>query len=113
MTFTAISFFLLKQRRGCPSRSKYPDYSLRCVIAKRNFLARVIRPVVAQSPGSHLLRPAVGHPDDDVAIPGPGMLAIILARTRRMIGVGMIPAQQVKPLFARSRFRGTHILCGQ
>jgi len=46
---------------------------------------------------------AVGHANDHIAIPRPGMFAIVLARLRRMIGVRMIPADHVQILFA-SRF---------
>src|SRR5437660_1123303 len=54
--------------------------------------------IVTQAPRSHILRRAMVHADDDVAIPRPGVILIILAGLRRMIRMRMIPPDDLQPL---------------
>src|SRR5947209_7167994 len=61
--------------------------------------------------------PRVGHPpaldrDDQVGEPRPGVLAVEVARPRRMIGVGMVVADDVEPRGARLALRGEDGLGG-
>src|SRR5215475_1873087 len=75
-----------------------------------NRLRRKLRPIVLQPPRSHLLRLALGNAHDDVAVPRPRMITVVLARPRRMIWMRVIPADNVKSLLARSLFRFNHVL---
>src|SRR5260370_42322596 len=79
-------------------------------IPHSNLLASILRAVVAQSPRSHLLRLALGYAHDDVAVPRPSVLAVILAGSRRMIRMRMIPANHIQPLLARGLLRIPYIL---
>ena len=47
---------------------------------------------------------AVGDADDDVAVPGPGVVVIELAGRGWMIGMRVIPADDVDALFASGFF---------
>jgi len=58
------------------------------------------------------MRLAGGHTYDHVAIPGPGMLAIVFAGLGRMIGMGMIPANQVQSLLFGGALGGAKIVGG-
>src|SRR5260370_11958914 len=89
-----------------------PDLSPSRVIANGNFLATIIRAVIAQAPRSHLRRLAVSHADNHIAIPRPGMLAIILAGPRWMIRMRMIPAYDVQFLFPGGFLRIAHVFGG-
>ena len=60
--------------------------------------------VVGEAPAGHVFGAAVGDADDDVAVPGPGVVAIELARLGWMIGMRVIPADDVDSLFAGSFF---------
>jgi hypothetical protein len=68
--------------------------------------------IVGELPGSHVTRLAGGHTYDHVAIPGPGMLAIVFAGLGRMIWMGMIPANQVQSLLFGSALGGAKIVGG-
>src|SRR3954462_8055034 len=63
-----------------------------------------MRTVFHQSPRSHVLRLAGMHADDDVAVPGPGVLAVKFAGTRWMIGMRMVPAEQFEAALGSSAF---------
>src|SRR5882762_4065828 len=76
-----------------------PTRSTGGAIANGDFLAGVGGAIVAQAPRRHVLRLAVGHANDHIAIPRPGMLAIILARLCRMVRMRMIPADYVQVFF--------------
>src|SRR2546430_10279548 len=71
---------------------------------------RNLLPVVVQPPRSHVLWLALRHADDDVAVPRPGVIAIVLARTRRMIRVRVIPANNIQPLLPCGLFRIEYVL---
>src|SRR5260370_8310501 len=89
-----------------------PDLSPSRVIANGNFLASIRRAVIAQAPRSPLRRLAVSHADNPIAIPRPGMLAIILAGPRWMIRMRMIPAYDVQFLFPGGFLRIAHVFGG-
>src|SRR5258708_39589708 len=90
-----------------------PTRSTGGAIANGNLLAGVGGAIVTQTPRRHVLRLAVGHAHDHIAIPWPGMLAVIQAGLRRMIRVRMIPADHVQVLVASRFFRVAHILGGE
>jgi hypothetical protein len=69
-----------------------------------------MRAVVGEKPGSHIAGLAAGHAHDYIAVPGPSMLAIIFAGLGRMIGMGMIPADEVQSLIFGSALGGAKIL---
>src|SRR5260370_28463264 len=79
-------------------------------IPHSNFLASILRAVVAQSPRSHLLRLALGYAHDDVAVPRPSVLAVILAGSRRMIRMRMIPAHHIQSPVPPALLRIPYIL---
>src|SRR5882762_6492275 len=87
-----------------------PTRSMSRAIANGDFLAGVGGAIVTQTPRRHVLRLAVGHANDHVAIPRPGMFAIVLARLRRMVRMRMIPADHVQILFASRFLRIAYIL---
>src|SRR6266849_674779 len=89
-----------------------PNPLSRSAIANGNLLTGVVRAVVPQAPRSHFRGLAAGHADDHVAVPGPSMLAVILAWARGMIGMRMIPAHDVQFLLPRRFLRIAHILGG-
>src|SRR5215831_5165538 len=60
-------------------------------------------------PRGHVLRGAILHADDDVAVPRPSMVLIILARARGMIRMRMIPADDLQTLRLRSLVGLEHI----
>src|SRR5260370_37589086 len=72
----------------------------RGAMANLNPLGRKLLAVVVQPPGSHVLRRAVMHADDDVAIPRPGVVAVIFAWARAMVGSSMIPSDDFETLLA-------------
>src|ERR1700722_17354444 len=57
---------------------------------------------VGGAPAGDIFGATVGDADDDVAVPGPCVGLIELARPGWMIGVRVIPADDVDSLFARS-----------
>src|ERR1700747_2975472 len=63
------------------------------------FFAGVLGAVVCEVPGGHFLGLAVGDTDDDVAVPGPSVLTVVLAGARGVIGMGVIPANQLQAAF--------------
>src|SRR5207248_11676994 len=67
---------------------------------------------VTQATRSHILRRAFVHADDDVAIPWPGVILIVLARSRWMIRMRMIPPDDLQPLGLRCLVGFQHIFCG-
>src|SRR5882724_7553238 len=75
-----------------------------------NSFRRKLLPIVVQSPRSHILWLALRHADDDVAVPRPGVIAIVLARTRRMIRVRVIPTYNIQLLLPGKLFRIEYIL---
>src|SRR5258708_33032330 len=106
----------LLRRQPCRDRAQQccaPARSTSRAIANGDFLAGVGGAIVTQTPRRHVLRLAVGHTYDHIAIPRPGMLAIILAGLRRMIGVRRIPADYVPVLVASRSLRVAHILGGE
>src|SRR5882762_10513138 len=108
----------VRSRRRMPCRDGAqqccaPTRSTSRAIANGDFLAGVGGAIVAQAPRRHVLRLAVGHTNDHIAIPRPGMLAIVLAGLRRMIGMRMIPADYVQVLVASRFLRVAHILGGE
>src|SRR6266404_2875041 len=96
ITFTGISFL----------RCSLAGALDRGAVANFDAFGRKLLPIVIQSPGGHLLRRPVLHADDDVAVPRPRMIAIELARRRRMVGSRMIPANDVHTTLARRFLRG-------
>jgi len=52
------------------------------------------------------------HADDDIAVPGPGVIAIVLARARGMIRMGMIPADDFESLGDRGFFGVANVFRG-
>ncbi len=57
-----------------------------------------------------MLGRAVLHADDDVAVPRPGVIAVIFAGPRRMVGMRMIPADDFEALLACRLFRRKNVL---
>src|SRR6266850_7384992 len=99
ITFTGISF----------PRCSLVDALDRSAVANFDAFGRKLLPVVIQSPGRHFLRCAVLHAHDDVAVPRPRVIAIELARPRRMVRMRMIPANDVQPMAARLFLRSHDI----
>src|SRR5690348_9341475 len=93
---------VLKPAKPSPSR----------VILYRKFLASIFRAVVIQAPRSHLLRVALGYADNDIAVPRPSVLAVILAGSCRMIRMRVIPAHYIQSLLARGLLRMPYIFRG-
>src|SRR5216684_524301 len=85
ITFTGISFH----------RCSLAGTLNRGAVANFDVFGRKLLPIVIQSPGSHFLRRPVLYAHDDVAVPWPGVIAIILAGPRRMVRMRMIPAHDV------------------
>ena len=71
---------------------------LRSGLLQANIFALKIAAIVGEPPGSHFFRNFVGHAYDNVAVPRPGMIAIVLAGTRRMIRMRMIPSDDFQTL---------------
>src|SRR6201996_6469448 len=65
--------------------------------------------VVGEAPACHFFGFTVGDADDDVAVPGPGGVLIELAGLGWMIGVRVIPADDVYSLFACVFFGVAHV----
>src|SRR6266403_748039 len=102
ITFTGISFFSV-----VPGEIS----GLHCgAMASLNSLGRKPLAVVVQTPGGHVLRRAVLHAHDDVAVPRPRVVAVIFAWPRRMVGMRMVPADHFKTLLARRFFRCQDVL---
>src|SRR5260370_16835158 len=81
-------------------------------MANLNPLGRKLHAVIVQPPGSDVLRRAVMHADDDVAIPRPGVVAVIFAWARRMVGMRMIPSDHFETLLASGLFRRQDVYRG-
>src|SRR5215469_14741235 len=109
MTLTSMFFSMVKQTVSPFARR---CFSNRCAILNLDALRRVVLPVVVQPPRTHFRRPAAHYADDDVAVPGPGVFTVELARLRGVVGMRVIPSHHVEPLPARSLFRFEHIFCG-
>src|SRR5689334_7911823 len=73
----------------------------RGALTNLNRLRGKLLPVIAQPPGSHLLRCPVHYADDHVAVPGPRMVPIVLAWPRWMIRMRVIPAYDLESLRVR------------
>src|SRR5260370_24986066 len=101
---------IVKKNRRSEDR---PLQILNCgAVSNLDSLGRKLGAVFVQTPGSHVRRSAVGHADDNVAIPGPSVIAVILAGPRRMVGMRMIPADDFKALGAGRFFRRENVLGG-
>src|SRR5882672_10048152 len=95
ITFTGISFL-----RRC-----WAGALDRGAMANFDAFGRKFLPIIVQAPGRHLLRRAILHADDDVAVPRPRVIAIKLARPCQMVRMRMIPAHDVHTAHARCPFR--------
>src|SRR5437773_11743743 len=82
----------------------------RSAVPSLNPFGRTPFAVVGQAPGGHLLRRAFLLAHDDVAVPRPGMIAVILAGARRMVRVRMIPADNIESVLARGFFGAPHVV---
>src|SRR5713226_3810740 len=103
-TFTDI--FCLPAPSSCASDFSSHPHDL-------NLLLRESRSILRKLPGAHFLRSAFFHAHDNIAVPRPGVLAIILAGPRWMVGVRMIPADHFQPVhLCPSFFCLAHIICG-
>src|SRR6266446_1550448 len=80
-------------------------------MANLNPFRRKLLAVVVQTPRSHVLGRAVLHAHDDVAVPRPGVIAVIFAWPRRMVWMRMIPADHFEALVA-CRFFCRHNVFG-
>src|SRR5947209_19614821 len=67
--------------------------------------------IVTQAPRSHILRRAMVHADDDVAIPRPGVILVILAGLRRMIRMRMIRPDDLQHLRLCVFVSVEHVFC--
>src|SRR4029077_17950549 len=77
---------------------------------RRNVLLQKSRPVIFQTPGSHVPRHSGVDAEDDIAVPWPGMIAVVVAWSRRMVGMRMIPADHFQSLRPRGLFCVSHIV---
>src|ERR1700728_1102503 len=68
--------------------------------------------VVVQAPRCGIARLAFLDAHDDVAIPRPGMIAVVFAGTCGRIGMRMIPPDQLQFLLAGRLFRRTDVVGG-
>src|SRR6266567_1283932 len=108
--FSPTSYYIFKNKRG----SKDPPLQIlnRGAMANLDAFRRKRAAIIVQTPGSHVLRRAIVHADDDVAIPWPGVILIELAGARGMIRMRMIPANDFETLRLR-RFVGfEHVFRG-
>src|ERR1041384_26066 len=73
-------------------RSNDPPLQIlnRGAVANLDTFRRKRMAIIVQTPRSHILRRAIVHADDDVAIPRPGVILIELAGPRGMIRMRMI-----------------------
>ena len=102
ITLLPFAFLLMSQiqrKRSCKKLNEM--LAMRCGF---NGLSIIRGAVVAQSPGIHIARLAGLHADDDVTVPGPRVITIVLAGAGWMIRVRMIPANQLEILCARGLF---------
>src|SRR2546427_8849005 len=60
-----------------------------------------LRPVVLQPPRFHVFGEVLHHAGDDITVPRPGVLAVILTGSRRMIRVGVVPADHLQAALTR------------
>src|SRR2546422_11001304 len=60
-----------------------------------------LRPVVFQPPRFHVFGEALHHAGDDITVPRPGVLPVILAGSRRMIRVRVVPADHLQAALTR------------
>src|SRR5205807_6867845 len=60
-----------------------------------------LRPVVFQPPRFHVFGEVLHHAGDDITVPRPGVLAVILAGSRRMIWVRVVPADHLQAALTR------------
>src|SRR5712691_1751314 len=90
-TFTAI--LCLPAPSSCASDFSSHPHDLNLLLGKS-------RSILRKLPGAHFLRSAFFHAHDNIAVPRPGVLAIILAGARWMVGVRMIPAHYLEPPLA-------------
>src|SRR5260370_40519817 len=81
-------------------------------VANLNPFGGKLRAVVIQTPGGHVLGRAVLHADDDVAVPRPRVISVILPRPRRMVGMRLIPADHFESLVACRLFRRENVFRG-
>src|SRR5437762_13786141 len=81
-------------------------------MANLDSLRRKSLAIIVQTPRGYLLRRAIVHANDDIAIPRPGMIAVIVAGPSGMIRMRMVPAYHFKPLGLRSLVRLEHVLTG-
>src|SRR5713101_1645013 len=99
MTFTAIGSLLPNCSAQGRGAGPQPD---RRAELHFHLLGLEARPAVRQPPAGHLPGLALGHTEDDVAVPRPGVLAVILARQRWVIRMRVVPADQLESgLFCR------------
>ena len=77
-----------------------------------NFFALKIGAVVGEAPGSHVFRNFVGDADDNIAVPRPGMIAIVLAGTSRMVRMRMIPSDNFQAAGPRVFFGFQNVFAG-
>src|SRR6266705_2000044 len=113
MTFTGIggSPFLRKPYRKLTGLKDRPLQILDCrAMANLDSFRRKALTIIVQAPGGHVLRRAMVHADDDIAVPRPGMIAVIVAGPRRMIRMRMVPAYHFQPLRLRGFVCFEHVL---
>src|SRR5690242_4831545 len=110
ITLTAIFSYLRKSKRTdltwlgaqrATFRSLVLGVLRQSTLANRYRFRRKLAAIVAETPGSHVLRHALLNTDDHVAVPRPGVVAIVHARLRGVVGMRVIPADDVQSLLAR------------
>ncbi len=62
------------------------------------------RPILGQNPARQVFWSAPFNGNYNIRIPGPGVVAVIIRGPRRVIGVGVVIAQHVKPARPRTLF---------
>src|ERR1700730_10039404 len=75
----------------------------------QNFLRLKFRAIILESPGGQILWISRFHAYDHVAVPRPGVLTVEFAGPRRVIGMRMIPSQQVQSTLGCSAFGSAKI----
>src|SRR3954454_6841161 len=58
-----------------------------------NLLLVELFALLVELPARHVARLALRHRDDDVAVKRPGVLAVVFARPRGVVGVAVVKAQ--------------------
>src|SRR5690348_1115188 len=111
ITFTAMALLLESDEISQKSiPASYSRLLPRDARDELDCLFRECLPAVIEPPRAHFARLRFFHLKNDVAVPRPGMFAVIFARSSRRIRMRMVPANQVPALCHGLFLRAKHVL---